>query len=62
MNQYKVDLMSSFKADTIMLTEDFDVGMGLLCLDIQKKVDILRLHEKNEFLSLSCWQTVHAMQ
>lgn len=35
MNQHKVDLMNSFKADTIMLTEDFGVGMGLLCLDIR---------------------------
>lgn len=62
MNQHKVDLMSCLKADTIMLTEDFNVGMGLLCLDIWWKVDILRQHEKNKFLSLSCWQTVRAMQ
>lgn len=56
--------MSFLKADTILfLTEDFaDVGVGLLCPEIHQIVDILRLHEKNEFLNLSCWQTVHAIQ
>lgn len=64
MNQHVLDLMSFLKADTILfLTEDFaDVGVGLLCPEIHQIVDTLRLPEKNEFLNLSCWQTVHVIQ
>ena len=64
MNQPGVDLMNFLEVDTILLLiEDFaHVGVGLLCPEFQLKVDILRLHEKNEFLILSCWQTIHAIQ
>lgn len=55
--------MSFLKVDTILLfTEDFAVvGVKLLCTGIQWKVDILKLHGKNELVNLSCWQTVNAI-
>lgn len=62
-NQHGLNLMSFLKVDTILLfTEDFAVvGVKLLCTGIQWKVDILRLHGKNELVNLSCWQTVNAI-